>query len=200
MKRVMIDIETLGTTPGYAILAIGAVRFGEEDTKGEWFYRKISVADSLAQGFTYSESTLDWWIKQDEEIMTEAFSGKERLESVLTDFAAWIGEGSEVWGNGAAFDLGILSATYSRFGIKVPWDHRNERCYRTMRAFSNVGKLKILMKLIDPPAGFFSASSHNALWDAAIQARAAVLMLEANAFKPSWLAVLAKKLYRKLFY
>lgn len=173
----MIDIETLGKNPGCIILSIGAVRFGEDDVKGEWFYRRISTLDCINNGLVSDFSTIDWWFSQDAAVRDEAFGGTDKLEAVLRDLSAWIGTESEVWGNGAAFDLGILRAAFIKFGINDPWRYTGERCFRTLSAFSG-GSSRIPLTLVNPPSGFNKAVAHNALWDAAVQARSAIEMIE----------------------
>lgn len=182
MKRVMIDIETLGKNPGCVILSIGAVQFGT-GRKGEWFYEKISIDDCTRNGLTIDESTLRWWGDQSAEARREAFSGKQLLNSALFNLSAWIGDGAQVWGNGAAFDMGILRAAYIRFGVNDPWKYSGERCFRTLRDLCPLG---MCMDLPDEPLPLVDAPSwykpdgvvlHNALYDAALQSQKAVHML-----------------------
>lgn len=179
MKRAMIDIETLGKNPGCVILTIGAVMFGDERT-GEWFYRKISINDCTRCGLTIDESTLQWWGEQDAEIRREAFSGTDKLCDTLVAFMLWLGD-AEVWGNGAAFDLGILRAAYAKFNVNDPWKYSGERCYRTLRALSPIENDVLgdsLLPLVDPPDWWKSSGKHNALQDAAWQGYNAALMLK----------------------
>jgi hypothetical protein len=183
MKRVMIDIETLGKNPGCVILSIGAVQFGTV-RKGEWFYEKISIDDCTRNGLTIDQSTLQWWGEQSPEARREAFSGKQLLNSALYNLSSWIGAGAQVWGNGAAFDLGILRAAYSKIGVNEPWEYSGERYYRTLR---DLCPLDVSMSLSDEPLPLVDAPSwykpdgvvlHNGLFDAALQASKAVYMLK----------------------
>ena len=50
-KNVMIDLETMGNTPGCAIISIGAVEFSEEGLGAE-FYCTIDLEDSVKCGLT----------------------------------------------------------------------------------------------------------------------------------------------------
>lgn len=184
MKRVMIDIETLGKNPGCVILSIGAVQFGDE-RKGEWFYQAISIDDCTRNGMVIDQSTLQWWGDQSPESRREAFSGKTLISTALFGLAHWMGKDAQSWGNGAAFDLGILRSAFIKFGVNDPWKYSGERCYRTLR---DLCPLEVSMNLEDTTLPLVDAPSwynakevvfHNALYDAALQAQKAIVMLKA---------------------
>lgn len=133
LDRVMIDLETLGTEPGAAILSIGAVRFsldGLEDT----LYHSIDLESCQDAGLSIDAGTLDWWLDQDEEAREAAFSGDITLEDALEDFADWYGDADEIWAFSPSFDCEILGAAYEAIGEAEPWSYRDERCARTLAA------------------------------------------------------------------
>lgn len=134
-NHVVIDLETLGTQPGCAVLAIGAYRVDlvNRDLTG-FFYNTIDLADSMSKGLVIHKPTYDWWANQDQKVRDEAFSGRKKLIPILTEFSNWLGEDALVWGNGASFDLGILSAAYTKANLAVPWKFYNERCLRTLKS------------------------------------------------------------------
>lgn len=133
MNNVMVDLETLGVCNNPVILSIGAVKFDSAGL-GEEFYREIAVQSCERVGLVKDQSTLDWWATQDPSLYAEATSGQQSLESVLTEFTAWLSEGCNIWGNGACSDNIWLKSAYSACGIPVPWGHWNDRCYRTVLA------------------------------------------------------------------
>lgn len=138
MKHIMIDIETLGTNSYSIILSIGAVYFDiETGETGETFYVKIDPNDCSNYGLTHDESTMNWWRKQSKEAKDEAFSGKEKLPIALEKLNIFLKNGnSQMWGNSASFDLGLLNNAYQRTGIKANWKFYNERCVRTLVSFA----------------------------------------------------------------
>ena len=79
---IMIDLETLGTTPGSVILSVAAVPFvrGPGSTRSRRranaFYAKISLKDSLRRGFSVDADTLVWWMGQNRAAQDKAFSRK----------------------------------------------------------------------------------------------------------------------------
>src|SRR5574343_1015953 len=67
-NSVMVDLETLGTRPGSAILSIAAVEFDLSDySLAREFYIEIDRHDSERAGFLIQEDTLAWWAKQSPE-------------------------------------------------------------------------------------------------------------------------------------
>jgi len=143
MKHTMIDLETLGTEPGSVFLSIAAVQF-DIDSKGNLFtvegyeahfYENISLKSAQKAGLQISEDTLQWWLTQKPEIMAKMFEFTKPLKEVLGLFREWksLNEVFYFWGNSARFDMGLLEAGYHSVGEKIPWNHRCEMDYRTMK-------------------------------------------------------------------
>jgi hypothetical protein len=156
---LMIDIETLGTTPGCAILSIAAVPFSVHSPI-EHFYERISQQSCIEAGLHVDSNTVNWWAKQSYYAQKEAFSGTERIEDVLARLTLYIKQLGTVrpWGNGASFDVPILEAAYAKCGMKAPWAYYNAMCYRTLK------NLFPYLVAIEP------VIKHNALEDAKSQA------------------------------
>ena len=178
MKHVMIDLETLGTQPGSAILSIGAVMFDpspEAGTSclGDEFYCVVSKGSCEEAKLEISQATLDWWAKQSPEarkVLDEACAdGAFTLAYALESLAKFIPIVAKVWSNGANFDQPLLDVAYNRVGIKLPWKYYDSRCYRTVKAMCTRDESKSL-----EPA---KVCAHNALEDAKWQAIHMVGML-----------------------
>ena len=160
--HVMIDLETLGTRPGDALLSIGAVKFAQKDDPIiEKFYIAINPESCKEAGLRAQKSTLDWWDKQSEEARSAAFSGTMSLEHALIKLAMWMPpmDNAVVWGNGANFDNALLAAAYRAVKADTPWHFWNDRCYRTIRAMFGPKDRKKNVGV-----------AHNALDDAVTQA------------------------------
>ncbi|MCK9279317.1 MAG: 3'-5' exoribonuclease [Melioribacteraceae bacterium] len=146
MKHVMIDLETMGKNNNAPIVAIGAVEFNKDgivynDNRRSSFYCSVDLNSSVDEGGIMDASTVIWWMEQSEDaksVFKEQI--KYNIKFALIEFSRWIGcEDLCVWGNGATFDLVILESAYERSGIKIPWNYRRERCYKTMREmFSDI--------------------------------------------------------------
>ena len=131
-NRVMLDIETLGTEQGCAILSIGAVRFGL-DGHGDEFYRSVDLESCQDAGLEIDANTLEWWLGQDDAV-TGVLTGGDNLADVLEDFSSFYGTSDEIWAFSPSFDCDILAAAYDAVGIVPPWKYYEERCCRTLAA------------------------------------------------------------------
>lgn len=167
MRDVMIDIETMGTSPDAAIVAIGAVEMDlDAGTLGREFYRRVGLASAVRAGGTMDPETVLWWMRQGDEARAEiASEDAAHVSTVLLEFATWLQDGGarhrnevRVWAKGAAFDPVILERAYVLAGGIAPWTYPNVRCYRTVAA------LHPDVPRVEPPVG------HHALDDAKAQA------------------------------
>lgn len=175
MCEIMLDLETMATTPNAAIVSIGAVIFSphedSEDILGSEFYRKIDLRSSSESGGEIDPETVTWWLNQSKDAQSQTFDGlvgNRRIynhSEVLRQFSDWLSivapdeKDRAVWGNGVAMDNVILGNAYKRIGMSQPWSFRGDRCYRTMKSLYPDVKM-------DPRIGTY----HNALDDAKNQA------------------------------
>lgn len=179
MLDVMIDLETMGTQPDAAIVAIGAVEFdAESGALGGVRYLPVDLASSVATGGTVDPATVVWWTQQDEAVRRELWSTDcQPLTAALAALRVWLqwrenDRNVRIWGNGAAFDNVVLRGAYQRIGEPPPWQWRNDRCFRTLRK---------LLSWVEPPVR--TGVPHIALDDALHQARHAIALLQAVAPK-----------------
>ena len=130
-KHAMIDLETLSNTQRAAVISIGVARFTATEVM-DVSYFAIAWDD---QQRDVSRSTLEWWMGQSDDARHAAFASEvERASTAeILRYYAWYLRDHFVWGNPASFDLGILKSLYEDFRTSVPWDHYNERCFRTVR-------------------------------------------------------------------
>ena len=135
--EIMLDLETMGTGPDAAIIAIAAVEFDLETNQlGREFYEVVDLESAMRTGGTVDASTIIWWMKQSNEARGEFERGGTHIEDVLLLLTDWIrrGEGDfHIWGNGSDFDNVTLRSAYIRLGLQAPWSHRQNRCFRTVR-------------------------------------------------------------------
>ena len=67
--HLMIDLETLATTPDAAILTIGACKFDPRSNDIDaTFYERIQLDTQENYDRTINEDTLAWWSKQDKKV------------------------------------------------------------------------------------------------------------------------------------
>lgn len=174
-RHVMLDLETLGTRPGCAILSIGAVEFNPASGKlGPEFYEVINRKSCAAKGLHEDEKTIEWWNGRSDEarkILAEVETCPQGLGGALVKFSGWLQQFGkkdlQVWGCGADFDQPIIAACFHVVSMPLPWMFYNNRCYRTLRAIGN-------MKGEPPRHGTY----HHALDDAKTQAYNAITIAQ----------------------
>ena len=169
MKHCMVDLETLGTKPGSALLSLGAVMFDESGV-GARFYAVLGTGPQFTHGATVSDSTAAWWERQSaeaREVLTAAGAAQDTEAQLRRFFAWWREQGAKyIWGRGANFDPPLLGATLELFGLEAPWKFYDVRCERTLTA--------LFPQIKAPP---FSGTRHCADADAAHQALHASMIL-----------------------
>jgi len=159
-KHLMVDLETLSVSPTAVILTLGAVHFDPYGTgHSDSIYFRIDLDDQDTLGREIDPSTIDWWSRQNPEIMEEAFSPDDRIPllEAMDRFHKFAWGCSAFWSHGATFDLVILENIYRQLNKPLPW---NYWALRDTRTLFDIG--------IDPemPQG----SKHDALQDAIRQA------------------------------
>lgn len=164
MNHIMLDLETMGNRSTAAIAAIGAVRFNPAQRQiTSEFYMRVNLASSTDAGLTLDASTVLWWLKQSDDARKEiTHPGAVSLECALIEFENWLHATEAapiIWGNGADFDNVILANAYRAAGFEQPWNHYDNRCYRTLKSLKP--ELKIQR----------TGTYHHALDDAKNQAR-----------------------------
>lgn len=173
-RHVMIDLETMGTTPDSAIVSIGAVvfdpRYGIVTDKV--FYMEL---DWESQNRLIDQETVEWWAEQSEEARA-AHYGLDDLDEALTLLAQWLPKDAKVWGNGSTFDISMLEDAYRQLNIEIPWKFWNVRDCRTV------------LDMYESVRGGFNKKSggtlHNALDDAKYQAKYITMMWSKLLGKP----------------
>lgn len=136
---LMVDIETLGTTPDALILSIGAVFFDRETRElGPTFHQHI--LPSTDRDGQIDADTVMWWMGQSDEARKALKVGQEKASPAgsviytLTCFTHQHCNPSKVnvWSLPAAFDLVLLDSLHRRHRMSTVWDHWQHRCLRTV--------------------------------------------------------------------
>jgi DNA polymerase III epsilon subunit-like protein len=174
MKNIMIDLETMSTEPNAAILSIGAVVMDFESKElREEFYTNVTLSSCIHMGMHRSESTKDWWAKDENKAARDALTKDAApIDKAIDMFLAWCARLSVQqndivpWSNGAAFDLPIIEHAIKACNKIVPWPFYHQSCFRTMK--------RLFHSIRVPRTGI----KHNALDDAKTQARHLLAILE----------------------
>jgi hypothetical protein len=173
---IMLDLETLGTKPGCAVLSIGAKVFDPyaDGTQPpvpprQPFYRNIDLFTSLMVGLTVDEGTLTWWRKQDKAAQDALFPSKVSPLDAIGDFIHWLNNlypmtnvNINIWAKSPGFDCHVLEHVANLVELPLPWDFRNFRDVRTIVAASGIDEKSIT-------ATGTGRVHHNALDDCDVQ-------------------------------
>lgn len=145
MQDIMIDLETMGTSPNSAIVSYGAAAFDfRTGNLGPTIYRVIDLSTTMQHPeFNIEPGTLYWWLQQSEPARAALVQDHNR-ESVakamnsLRVFIEGVGNPQKIrlWGNGPTFDNTMIRYTYKTVvGTDLPIPFWNDRCVRTVKGF-----------------------------------------------------------------
>ena len=161
---VMLDLETLATSPDSVILTFGAIKFNPFDSNRDMddgLYMRVDVDEQINLGRRVDEGTVAWWGTQSDEVREEALGEHDRVS--LDDFTRQLNKfvltADRVWAQGPVFDIVILENLYRQLGKPAPWPYYAIRDSRTL-----------LKALGDDRKG--GTLLHNALADCVSQAQA----------------------------
>jgi len=163
---IMIDIESLDTTPDCVILTIGAVRF---DPKGSGVVERLELRPTIEDqteiyNRSINEDTLRWWSEQSPEALEEALGdrGRTPFSECMETLYKFCWNRRAVLSNGASFDCVVMESAWRQVSDKpnpIPWPFYTIRDTRTLYEIAGV-------KLSDGG----HSTSHKAVEDAERQA------------------------------
>ena len=161
--HAMIDLETLDVLPTATVLTIGGVKFNPNEISEptQPFYYRFNVDEQLDKGRTTSESTLEWWGKQAEDVREEALGDGNRTPvlEVLQALNKWCVGVDTIWCQGPAFDIVILEDMFRSYDHHVPWPFWKIKDSRTLFGIMPTDPRKAI-----------NFAAHNALEDCKVQA------------------------------
>lgn len=168
-KDYMVDLESMGTESGDAIIAIGVVPMDIATRQlGDDFYIKISLESCQTAGLNINADTVMWWMQQDQAARDQFKNNNTfpRIADALRQLSQFIDyqaghysvDEINVWGNGSIMDNALLKAAYKACNAPLPWTYKGDLCYRTLRY------LTPSVTAIEPEI------AHHALHDAKAQA------------------------------
>jgi len=143
MKDVMVDIETLGTTPGCVITQVAAVYFDRDTGEmGDQLLINIPIEQSMAAGFFVEGYTLKWWLGRGEQVTFLDETHDLKIRELLVKFNLFIGDAVNVWSH-ATFDMPILWAAFKKLSIPSKLHYTAARDIRTLADLAGGGRPKV---------------------------------------------------------
>lgn len=143
---IMIDLETLDTTPRAAILSIGAVAFNRGGLAiGDDPYATFHVCtQSDFSRYEVSRSTFAFWMAQNDAARLAVLANSQPLRDSLVALREFwtlnMVEGATVWCLPGAFDLPILENAFRVEGVTAPWKYDAGACLRTVYKLAGITK------------------------------------------------------------
>lgn len=161
---IMLDSETLATTPNAVVLSLGAIKFDpfSMNNASSELYMRIDADDQIGKGRDVSDSTVEWWGQQPAEIREEALAGENRVAVIdaLNALNKFLVGADKIWCQGPHFDITILESLYRQYGVSPNWQYWQIMDSRTV--FGLFGDSRVKNK----------TTLHNAVEDCKSQARA----------------------------
>lgn len=179
LVHIMMDLETMGTVPGCAVLSIGCVVMNLQTLElGDTFYSVVSLPDCLDKFLEEDPSTKEWWDGRDaaaRQVLHDANDpAAPLLVEALEELNRWFAsvgasvQKARLYGNGADFDNPILRVAYSAANV-LPFGAKKGffggRCYRTLKSLD-----ELFGPTFQAPKMDRQGTYHNALDDAKSQA------------------------------
>jgi len=136
--HIMVDLETMSTTPRAAIASIGAVIFDPRADNIDdmpTFYQAVDLVSNERDGRHFSGSTIAWWLQQSEGARAALLTDVLPLHTALTKFQLWITQNKPLicWANSPSFDCVILKDAFSQQHMHWPFQYWEERDVRTIK-------------------------------------------------------------------
>jgi len=159
-KELMIDIETTGTTHDAVMIQLGATFFNRDGTLGPAFCENISRQSCIDLGFIETQSTLDWWAKQNQQIFNDILENNAPVDIALGAFRTFVNHHNskaQIWSH-ATFDFVIIQNYLRKLGLE-PLPYKKARDIRTLTDLSG----------LDLNAYDWNKKTHNALDDCIFQ-------------------------------
>lgn len=140
-KRLMIDLETLGTNENALVFQISAIEFDNKYKVVSKFDKKITLESLLSKGYEIDVKTLNWWLEKNPKLFFNLISNKElvSLEEALNDFANYLNDinskdpNFEIWANSPNFDCVILKNLFKKNLPKFDLFETKFRDFRDLR-------------------------------------------------------------------
>lgn len=142
-RWLMLDIETLGRSPGHGIMSIGGSVFNStNDLKIignplNHFYRVLSTFDLTNNGFQTDPATLKWWREKEiwKNLSVQITNSNVGVRRVCEDFAHFIitqAKPDKIWANSPSFDIEMVRFMFKKMNVNFPINYQNEMDFRTL--------------------------------------------------------------------
>lgn len=137
---IIFDIETLGNSGKFAVISIAFIPFCIATREvGDGVIFKVSLEDSIKNGFEVNDSTVQWWLDKDKDIdvlrdlLSSSSSLKETCEKIQNYLEQY--KVDRFWAS-ATLDYQGIENLFSSCSMKNPILYNQRLCLRTVRELS----------------------------------------------------------------
>jgi hypothetical protein len=136
MDDLMLDLETLGTSPDTVVVQIGACYFSNKTGKiGKKFKVNVDIDSCLREGFTVEGNAIKWWLTEQAKNAT-FFNDTTNVRAAIYDFIEFSWKAERVWSH-ATFDFVIMMNYINRLGCTPGFGYKSARDIRTLLDLSH---------------------------------------------------------------
>lgn len=170
----MLDLETLGTRPGCAVVEIGVVLFDPWSGRtGACFHSQISYESNMRAGLISERSAVDFHMENG--TLNEILCYRTPLSTGLMDLNLFLAhhQPEMLWAKGGDFDWPILRAACDAAGVSFFYSKENGNRHRQLSCMRGVVDLAERLGGLSEPA-----AAHSALPDAVAQVETLCRALE----------------------
>jgi hypothetical protein len=151
---ITFDLETCDVSPSAAPMQLAALAWDRESTDDDPFLRtsdgslmsfdeRTDLACAVMDGFTFSQSTIDFWSRQKPEVqavVTDPSRPKLSPQQLYERFFQWITDTKQaygadyivLWCQGMDFDIAMMKYAADKFKLKLPVNQYGYRDARTV--------------------------------------------------------------------
>lgn len=139
MRKIMIDLETLGNGENKCVVQIGACEFDMETGEiGKTFKVNVDAESAVRAGFELDAKTVYWWLSQDRAAI-DSILAQPRLDirEAFTQLNEFLKDANQIWSH-ATFDFVTIMETFRKLNIKTQFHYRSARDIRTLTSMVNM--------------------------------------------------------------
>lgn len=127
-KDLMIDIETLGTSPNAVILSAVVMDFN----KNVLCHINFPIEEQIAKGRVIDQNTWNWWSTQKINPITSPTYNTVSLclDNLIKSIKNFTFE--DIWSKSPLFDINILQNIMDQYGYEYPWRYTQLMDVRTI--------------------------------------------------------------------
>ncbi len=127
----MIDLETMGRSPGCVVTHVAIVTFNPPNPNPiDIMHLHLSMTEQLKAGLKVDSSTIKWWMGQEDKARNIFKMDSFQVDDLYQCIKATVDENTFVWSH-ATFDIPIINHLLQTFGFKSPFNYRKCMDIRT---------------------------------------------------------------------